>query len=38
MFNVGLAEVIVLVFAFAILVGAVALGVNMGIRSSRRKR
>jgi hypothetical protein len=38
MFNVSLAEVIVLVFAFAILVGAVALGVNLGIRLSRRNR
>lgn len=38
MLNIGLAEVIVLVFTFAILVGGVALGVNLGIRLSRRKR
>jgi hypothetical protein len=36
MFNISLADVVVLVFAFAILVGAVALGVNVGIRLARR--
>jgi hypothetical protein len=38
MFNIGLAEVLVLVFALAFLVGAVAMGVNVGIRLARRKR
>jgi hypothetical protein len=38
MLNLGPMELLVLLFMLAIVVGVIALGVNLGIRMSRRKR
>jgi hypothetical protein len=37
-FNVGAVEILWFVFMLAVVVGVIALGVNFGIRLSRRKR
>lgn len=36
--NVGPTEIVAILFVLAVLVGAIALGVNLGIRLARRKR
>lgn len=38
MFNIGPMEIGVILFVLAVLIGAIALGVNVGIRLARRKR